>query len=282
MAEKGVPNENKEGVLSPYEEESLEWYFCEGKSTFSRSVTGPMLTRAELYRHGSYPCYKCEGCGIVEETSDWCKRCNGTGFHSFELYKNDQDITAYPTAEVVEARGYEPSHEVLQRYGRVSRRLDQLVAKVGQSGLRALELFHGDSGMRWGRTKHGRLFALLPMTSAGRKILAKTETENDPVEMTACERIGVQVELQAAQPKAWRSELISLANKQAEELYQSAVKAWLETKPAKKNDRSAPTGERKKQRKTRRERKLEDRSEGTAANDAGLSLAEIREVAGFS
>jgi hypothetical protein len=238
-----------------------------------------MLSRAELYRHGSYPCYKCEEFpGIDATTGDWCPRCKGTGFKSFELYEKGE-VTAYPTAEVVEARGYEPNHAVLQKYGRISRRLDAVRAKLGSAGVEVLEAFYGDVGMRWGRTKHGRLFSLYPRTKAGKKLLEKTrakERDNDPLTLSACERLGVQAELQGMQPKGWRRELMDAAAKQAEELHLEATLAFCSTAEKKKNKDPGRV-------KTKQRRRAEAWADGTpGAKSTGLSFDEIKEAAGFS
>lgn len=254
----------------------LEWYFCEGKTSFARSVMGPMLSKAELYRHGSFPCYKCEDSpGIDDKTGDWCKRCNGTGFKHYELYSTSEEITARPTAEVVETRGFEPSHDVLQKYGAISRQLDAVRVKFGHAGVRVLEAFHGDAGARWGRTKHGRLFAVYPHTSAGRRVLAKATSANDPIELTSCEKLAVQAELQTAQPKLWRRELMDKAATQAEELYLDVLATFCGFDKTKKK---AP----KKRRATRRERENEAwAGSAPGAKEHGFKFEELKEAAGF-
>ncbi len=233
MTEPNSPQPTKKS-LSNDDAVDLEKYFCQYRSAFSRSITGPMLTRAELYSSGTFPCYYCqEFPGINEKTGDWCKPCKGTGFISFHL-KGKEDITAYPTAEVVESKGYEPSLQLLQDYGRISRRLDGVKAALGKEYLAVLEDYHGDLGARWGRTRWGRLFAIYPRTKAGRAlvIMATEEAKGEnEVVLTPVERLGVQAELQRVKPSSERKRLLAACREQAEAMYDLAVQAYISTAP---------------------------------------------------
>ncbi len=241
------PAPDRKRTLSNQDGDVLERYFCQHKSAFSRSITGPMLTKAELYSSGTYPCYWCEGdFPGIKPNGEWCEKCNGTGFCSLFL-KSKEEITAQPTAEITASKGYEPDHGMLQEYGQVARRLDVVKARAGMRALTALEEYHGDSGAKWGRTRWGRMFCIYPLTASGRRLLVQVAGErNNEVVLTPLERLGVQAELQRVKPDEKRRELLAKALTESEAIYQLAVDAWIDSappRPAKPKDtrpRKAP------------------------------------------
>ena len=225
LARKKAPRE-VERFIRERDAFRLEWSFGEGTSTFRRSIFGAMLTRADLYRHGTYPCFRCAGSpGVDAQTGDWCRRCKGTGFFSFENYATKAAVTAFPTLASQEGGGYDPSHVVLQLYAKIARRLDVVAARGAPHYPRVLERYHGDEGARWGRTPEGRIFAVVPETPAGHRLLMRVRQPNE-MEMTNADRMDAQVKLDRRQPKKWRRELLRLARKQAEEMYGDAALAW--------------------------------------------------------
>lgn len=237
--------QERKKTLSNTDGDLLERYFCQYKSAFSRSITGPMLDKAELYSSGTYPCWWCyyiidkdgkrhnsHSPGIRPD-GQWCEECNGTGFLSLEL-EDEKELTARPTAEVVEAKGFEPDHGMLQDYGRISRRLDKVKEMAGRLALKTLEEYHGDTGAKWGRTRWGRIFSIYPLTASGRRLLIRilADDKTNEVLLTPVERLGVQAELQRVKPQDWRQALLGSALVEAEALYQTAVDAWILTAPA--------------------------------------------------
>lgn len=207
----------------------LEYYFGEGRTVFQRSTFGAMLTRADLYRHGTFPCFSCEGSpGVSAATGEWCRSCRGTGFYSFErsASKDSPPVTVCPSKAAAEPSGYEPSHQALQIFGRIGRRLDIVAERGGRHFPKVLELAHGDEGARWANTKMGRLFALHRLVAPGRRLLARSRDDGAHVELIPSDALKVQVELQRTQPKAWRRKLIEETLEQAKELYGDAVQAW--------------------------------------------------------
>lgn len=278
----------EDGALPSEDAQAIELFFGETRGSFYRSTTGPMLDRAELFYNQAYPCYLCDGTGIVGEAKtyveqvsepeversggdvsfsldarrpppvrrgvrksrvqhslkpgDWCKRCNGSGFKHCHVYEGKEPLDARPTAEVRVSHGYEPSDRALLLYAHVSRQLDVVRREAGEDGFRALELFHGDQGVRWSNTSHGRIFSVLVLTPAARRILERVERSEDKAraraekkgegraleqELTPAERLGVQADLQAVRPENWRRDLFDLAKRQALALYSKAARAWV-------------------------------------------------------
>ena len=255
-------------ALSLKDESDLAWYFARGKSSFERSTSGAMLEHLDADAYTSEECERCYA-GIIHATGAWCPGCGGTGFTTIRRKSgplgfgirsgcvrcsaclgsgegtddDGQEISChecagagyrltgqnvFPTATVTAGRGYTPDDRALARYARISR----ILGNVEPKSLRiVLEAFYGDVGARWGRTRHGRLFAIYALTPAGHK-LVRMATMGDSLEgLSPAERIGVQAELERSQPKAQRHALLDGCEKQARELYQTAADKWNSLKP---------------------------------------------------
>lgn len=233
------------------EEASLTWFFGRGQSTFQRSTFAGILERIDFDAYTSTRCGRCRGEGILEdggfylrtvkneitleevtveveaEHGGWCPRCRGTGSTPLRRKDNrDALLTARPTAEHAAAGGYVPDDFALRKYALVSRRLDR-VASVDPLLVEALASYYGDAGARWGRTRYGRLFTLYALTPAGHKLVRMSmRSTSDAITLTAIERIGVEADLDAQQPKPKRRALLDAAARQAAELYDRMCDAW--------------------------------------------------------
>jgi hypothetical protein len=207
---------------------SLEFYFCDGKSMFAKSTMGGMLERADMFSHATERCWGCLDEAGVSLTGGWCKGCGGSGFIAVEITfdKDDSNVNAWPTAEPQETMGFEPSHEALQLYGRVSRRLAVVASYGGASLVDVLDDYHGDIGAKWGRRREGRIFAVYARTLAGRRLIVQTCKGQNIVAMAPDERLRVLVEVQKRQPKNARGDLLEQAAVQARKLYGDACAAW--------------------------------------------------------
>lgn len=167
------------------------------------------LPRNAPRRNGYKRCRDCRGAG-----GDMACECGGKGYLVCE--------PAFP-ANSSEEVGYTPDEGSLQRYALVSRRLDR--AGSANSRVReTLTVYYGDIGARWGRTRHGRLLGLYSLTSAGKKLLLRGGDSG--VDLTPAERIGVEAELERAQPKPNRRALLTAAHMQALAMFGAAAEAW--------------------------------------------------------
>jgi hypothetical protein len=172
--------------------EELIWYEAEGVTYFERSPTGPMLDRLDMAAHKSAYCHTCAGKGIVDvpwscvdrkgETLNltqgaWCKKCNGTGSVPVRLTAEEQ--RSADDGELAENHNEGAraavDDSILIRYAQVSRILDLMDPFYRE----AIEVAYGPMGEFLETTPHGRAWALTPMTSAGKRLIAQERTVKD-------------------------------------------------------------------------------------------------------
>jgi hypothetical protein len=241
------------------DEASLTWFFGPGQSAFERSTFAGILRRIDSSGFTSTRCSACDGAGIMEDGGfwlkelrndvtlekvvieeravhgGWCDRCRGTGSTPLRRKASREEITVRPKPESPEGAGHAPADFLLTRYATVSRRLT-LVARQDTVLFEALAGFYGDMGARWGRTRYTRLFAIYALTTAGHKLVRMSMSKtNEGLTLSAAERIGVEADLEAQQPKPNRRALLDAASNQAAELYRRAAMAWNTTAPIKRD-----------------------------------------------
>lgn len=201
---RGTTSEQWEKWLQKADDHQPRCGDCDGGGVISLR-----LPRKAPRRNGYKRCRDCRGVsGAVT-----CE-CGGKGYLVCE--------PAFPAGSSEEV-GYTPDEGALQRYALVSRRLD----RAGDSSGRVREtlgVYYGDVGARWGRTRHGRLFGLYALTPAGKKLLMRGGESGTT--LTPAERLGVEAELERAQPKPNRRALLTAAHMQALEMFGTAALAW--------------------------------------------------------
>lgn len=216
------------------DESDLGWFLGQGEGNFMRSTTGPMLERAKVMS-ASYT-YD----DLSNRMSDkYDRRAPDIPDRDFKVAHGAmmQDITAMPsgkqpvdvTPEGHVRIGNDPDHCVVIRYASVSRRLSRVDAYSVDAG-KYLRVYYGDSGARWGRSKHGRIFSLYALTPAGSKLVAKVESEDPGVDfLPADERLGVIAALQGipSAMKMSRKRALDMADTQAWAMYRAACLVWL-------------------------------------------------------
>lgn len=173
--------------MTPEESRDVDWYYSFGACAFQRSVFGDQLDRAKNYK--AEPTGKIPNC--------------------------------QPTAEVRPHGGYEPSHDDLERYGRVSRRL----SRCSQGTQLILECWHGDRGCRFAREHHGRAGAIVHLTPSGKIILAKLRKKANAaqLEISDTERLLNELAIAAKQgTDADRKRVVGQALLEARALYERA------------------------------------------------------------
>lgn len=206
-------------------ESDLEWFFCAGESLFEASTFGAVLERQAAFGHVFDDCQACAGSGFTDADGT-CGECNGMGGKplrlkvaqhpnplrlgsrccdvckgsgQFRASKRAKRLvpckpcaatgTIYldPVGQKAIGGGEEPSYTPddaeLMRFARVSRWL----VGMHPGKARILEAYYGLSGYRWGSTKWGRLFAVLPFTAGGHSMLAKAK---NPLELSDHELLG--------------------------------------------------------------------------------------------
>ena len=137
----------------------LEWALGIGLTRFVRSPAGAMLDRLrmaagirvavrDMWRRNARIVAEpwspgAEGARIEPLSVVYCRAAHGGGEPS-----------------------YEPSFEDLHRFGRVSRALTRMPARLSA----VLSAYHGDEGARWGRQSAAkRVYAVFPLTPTGRR-----------------------------------------------------------------------------------------------------------------
>lgn len=170
----------------------LIWYELEGLTYFERSPTGPMLDNLEMAAYKSDYCHACAGKGIVNRPwvgvdrngdpinfshGDWCKKCYGAGYVPVRLTIEEQRLAD-------DGEFYESHDEgarsavddtVLIRYAQVSRALDRMEPFYRD----AIETAYGAMGEFLETTPHGRSWALAPITTDGKELIAKERAKKN-------------------------------------------------------------------------------------------------------
>jgi hypothetical protein len=189
-------------------------------------------------------CYHCRASGEKrnEDRQDICPVCSEDGERSesspwlgpgFTV-----PITARPTgghaggyrwsggsstdsAEVVPLANYDQEESAVQ-FGKALRLVSSLKAQDAAIGA-AVEAYCGPDGQKWAGHRYGRMFALWPLTTAGRMLIDGASWE---FKIPPCERIAVERtnEAKQADPTGRRRALIRRADEQARVL-RGAVEA---------------------------------------------------------
>lgn len=241
-------------LLPPEDEAALGWFFGKGLAAFERSTFGAMIERLAMDAHTSRSCFTCRGTGVAgsdggpvwtekrskgeekpskgEEdvvwgAGNWCPKCRGVGCIPVRKTNQRHSVTVQITAEAHDGLGYVPNDAALTRFAVVSRRLGFVPLDLA----RALATYFGDVGSRWAPTGNGRLFALYPLTEAGKRLLRSTE-DSESVDLLPHERLNVLVELDRLQAKGARRVLLDAAASQAIELFEAAAEAWTKAQVA--------------------------------------------------
>ncbi len=211
-------------------EADLEWFLGKGETVFARSPTGTQLDKCRDMSPS--PVYDTQNKRMPDKYDRRKPSPPTLECPEFDVARGADlsVITAQPTCEVRGEGRVEPDDKDLMRYASVSSRL----AKVGRLDLNAvttLELYYGDTGACWGRTKHGRIFSLYAVTTSGQALVERVEREDEGIDfLPALGRLAVIAALQGIprKSKAWRKQALHQADKQAWVLYRSAVRCWLE------------------------------------------------------
>lgn len=217
-------------------EADLDWYFGEGSATFERSTFGSQLEHAELFALATRPCFDCGGIpasnfggevggtGFTESGSE-CRRCRGLGWVVCDQ-RPSGPLTAKPKPEHRAESGYWPGHDTLVLYATMSRVI-KAVAEASSLLACTLRAYYGDQGARWGLTKNGRIFAVYPLTKAGQRLLevSRRRSESRDTVLRDDEVLGVEQELQRAQPNDMRRLLLDKADREARVLHADALHA---------------------------------------------------------
>jgi hypothetical protein len=201
--------------ISPTDEAALDWYFGPGSALFERSTMGGMLDRASLF---SLP--------YLPDPELVLAR-----LHRLPHEPPPGEVTARPTGHSYQAGGYTPDEGALNRYAYISRILSR-VGRAAPFGLDVLSAYYGDQGARWGRTRHGRLFSVYPLTEAGKELLrrARKRTKGADLGLCAAEELAAVFEVQAVQPMPARRLLGEQARREATKHYERACALWVEVR----------------------------------------------------
>lgn len=129
-------------------EAELSWFFGEGPGLLGgQSCMGPMLERASMYH-----------------VAPAVRRATPR-----------ESVTAWPACTFHRDKssdGWTPDDGALARFGRVSRRLRD-AGQLWPDAPALLQAYYSDEGDRFGRTRIGRMGALLRFTSAGKRLIEK-------------------------------------------------------------------------------------------------------------
>jgi hypothetical protein len=118
---------------------------------------------------------------------------------------------------------YTPDDVALQRFAQVSRYLRQCTSDTVET----LAAFFGLSGYRWGNTKWGRLFAVVPLTAAGEKLMARLPNPQELGEHQLLENHVADLEkLQERDHKQQAQARLETVTQQAAARFKLAVAEW--------------------------------------------------------
>lgn len=197
--------------ISLYDESSLGWFFGEGVAAFERSTFGSMLDRQALFaiEHEVRP-------EVI--VARFARKP-----HEPPVF----EVEARPGPHKHQASGYTPDETHLARYARVSRRLRAVTEQSALSAL-VLEAYYGDQGVRWGRTSHGRIYAVCALTDAGLEVLRRANERARAVRLgqSADDSLRAELDVQRVQPQPVRAALLERARRQAVALYDRASEHW--------------------------------------------------------
>lgn len=261
----GIGSVQPDSELSGRDAELLEWFFGPGTWTFSRSTSGLIIERLEMYAYGSDPCEACNGTGFrggwsygdeaekkrsraeelaallgIEAHPDkshrdydrdaTCDACRGSCVEARTSRRRQNDeVTVWPSGEDPHGASYSMMEMSLQKYGIACRRLS-IVATLNHRAAAVLEAFHGDWGARWagGILSEGRIFAVYPFTPAGHKLIrmSRDKASLEDAELRPDEVLGVEFSLQRQQPNRRRGDLFKAAREQAKRTYAEACRTW--------------------------------------------------------
>lgn len=118
---------------------------------------------------------------------------------------------------------YTPDDVALQRFAQVSRYLRQCSVET----VDVLAAFFGLSGYRWANTKWGRLFAVVPLTDAGERMLGRLPNPQHLPEHQLLENYVADLEkLQERDQRQHAQQRLELVTRQAAERFKAAVAEW--------------------------------------------------------
>jgi len=243
-------------ALDPREETDLVWFLGAGQCAFERSNFGAQLDRIANSAEVTVRCQRCDGDGCVDVgtvNARWCPRCKGIGHHA--RARENRVMPRHGHVRCSKCRGSgsaggdpclwcggdgyveidpvfptgfqfqalpQPRDAAITRYAGVSRTLAR-VHDASERAYAALVAYYGDQGARWALTARGRLFALYPLTQAGKKLLAGNRNAEG---LRAAEQLDVLMTLDGIQSKRERRALFLLADEQAREMLSRALATW--------------------------------------------------------
>ncbi len=166
----------------------LRWFLGQGLCAFQRSTFGDMLERAERL--------------AFDSRGNLIPRPDRSSWH-----------TVMPKVQHGEP-SYTPNERELVRAAGVSRRLRRLP----DWERRVLEVYYGDQGARW---PEDPMFALFPLTLAGRKYVGENRIEDTrDIEIIAALRLA-----QKSKPSSERGHLLRMGV-EAKAMLTAAHEAW--------------------------------------------------------
>lgn len=206
-------------------------------------VTTSRCTACIKQRPKLWCCKVCDGYGCFPETGARCVKCKGSGM---KLLKNGKPrkrpkprerATCYackgrlyhdrwPASVKAEAGGepsYTPDDVALRRFAQVSRYLRQCSSET----VEVLAAFFGVSGYLWANTKWGRLFAVVPLTRAGERTMAKLENPQDISDhLLLSNHVHELGKLKTEQERQRVREWTEAVTRQAAALFKAAAAEW--------------------------------------------------------
>lgn len=228
-------------------QDDLTWYLTEGTSCFERSTFGAVLDAVIFLAFGSKTCSECGGVGVLNEpwtlthrtarngdkvplstpieipTGKDCPHCGGKGSVKERLVpESDKELTCRPKHTHHSTGKDAPADSVLTRYALVSRRLSRMPLVLSL----ALQAAYGDEGEANASTLRGRAWAVMPLTTAGRKLLEQHRALPDAGEnqFRAVRALTEMAEEKSQDPA--RKRLLADAIEQAVRLTRRAEDSW--------------------------------------------------------
>lgn len=244
IARRPTDSEPPKRVFSHRDEADLEWYHCVGQSAFAKSPMGGMLERSENLSETSTGA-KVLSVRIWQDKSwGWRQRNTFCGRTCGFIDEAKADLirrAAQPFVEHLDPTGtalckahqqptqlWVPDDDLLQRYGRVSRRL----VYVPRAYRQALEAYYRPEAFRWETYALGRLIVLYGMTEAGERLLANRARRLEAEDVTGPHVFRVRAEYehnsQAKHPSDLVKRLLTTAERQARDLLGYSRQAYAE------------------------------------------------------